>query len=318
MSPRIITDNVFKHRKEIGSEDLNDLVVDGGTEKVKKALIEKWKCEPEGLIAVPSLTVNSAGKLSGAKWYTMGIIPKEINIKVNQLHIEAEEDVYLSFKNMDISIFPFYNKRRNMSGWLDSSALEFTMFRKVQTKKVVVTSDKYEEIGMRGFCLRLCVMPITATTASMTLAMFPMAKEELKDKAHEVYTKTSCPQVALPIGINNAKYAIIKMGVMEPAGAKVGMGVWPIIEDIRTAEEAAGIFPSSLEVRKALHSFMRSCKGLNNKTAKKVLEAMEDTAELNKNFDPEFLWPEAPETESEDLVDEFGEWHRTQAILTTI
>ena len=90
MSPKIITDNVFKHRKEIGSDDLNDLIVDGGTDKVKKALIEKWKCEPEGLMAVPSLTVNSAGKLSGAKWYTMGIIPKEISIKVNQLHISEE------------------------------------------------------------------------------------------------------------------------------------------------------------------------------------------------------------------------------------
>ena len=96
------------------------------------------------------------------------------------------------------------------------------------------------------------------------------------------------------------------------------MGVWPNIDDIRTVEEAAGIFPSSLEIRKALHSFMRSCKGMNNKTAKKVLEAIEDTAELNKNFDPEFLWPEAPETESNDPMDEFGEWHRTQAILTTI
>ena len=318
MSPREITSDIFKNRKEINRDDLTDLIVDGGTDKVKKALVENWKCEPEGLLAVPSLTVNSAGKLSGAKWYTMGIIPKEINIKVNQLYTEAEEDVYLSFKNVDISVFPFYNKRRNLSGWLDSSALEFTVFRKVQSKKVVVTSDKYEEVGMKGFCLRLGLMPITVATASMTLAMFPMAKEDLKEKAHDVYTKTSCPQVALPIGINNAKYAIIKMGIAEPSSAKVGMGVWPIIEDIRTVEEAAGMFPSSLEIRKALHAFMRSCKGMNNKTAKKVLEAIEDTAELNKTFDPEFLWPEAPETESEDPVDEFGEWHRTQAILTTI
>ena len=109
--------------------------MDGGTDKVKKALVDNWKCEPEGLLAVPSLTVNSTEKLIGANWYTMGIIPREINIKVNQLHSEAEEDVYLSFKNVDIAIFPFYNKRRNVSGWLDSSALEFTVFRKVQSKK---------------------------------------------------------------------------------------------------------------------------------------------------------------------------------------
>ena len=94
------------------------------------------------------------------------------------------------------------------------------------------------------------------------------------------------------------------------------MGVWPNIDDIRTVEEAAGIFPSSLEIRKALHSFMRSYKGMNNKTAKKVLKAIRHCG--HKNFHPEFLWPKAPETESNDPVDEFGEWHRTQAILTTI
>ena len=126
MSPKVITGEVFKNRKELGQEDYKDLIVDGGTEKIKSVLKENWKYDGEELLAVPSLTVNSMGKLAGARWYTMGKIPKEINLKLNQLYTEAEEDAYLSIKNVDTASFQFYNKRRNISGWLDSTAMEHT------------------------------------------------------------------------------------------------------------------------------------------------------------------------------------------------
>ena len=37
---------------------------------------------------------------------------------------------------------------------------------------------------------------------------------------------------------------------------------------------------------------------------------MEDTAaEVAKNYDPELIWPEAANVESDEPVDELGEWH---------
>ena len=240
--------------------------------------------------------------------------PKIIDVEIfkNRHDLEAEEDIFVSVKSIDTAMFPFYNKRRNVSGWIDSSAIDFALSRKVGNKKQPIQADKFEEYGMKGFSLRLCIMPVTSTTASLTLALFPLAKDGMKAKAPDHYTKTSCPQVPLPIGSNNAKYAIVKLGIVEPASTKVGMGIWPVIEDIRTSEEAANIFPTSMEIRKALHSFMRTCKGLSNKAAKKVMEALEDTDELNKSIDPEFIWPEAAETESEEPVEELGEWHYVQ------
>ena len=47
----------------------------------------------------------------GAKWYVTGQLPKDIKLKLSQLNSEAEDDVYICIKNMDLSIFPFYNRR---------------------------------------------------------------------------------------------------------------------------------------------------------------------------------------------------------------
>ena len=42
MSPKVITGEVFKNRKELGEEDYKDLIVDGGIEKMKTVMKEKW------------------------------------------------------------------------------------------------------------------------------------------------------------------------------------------------------------------------------------------------------------------------------------
>ena len=310
MTPSVITGEIFKNRSELPQEIFKDLIVAGGVEKVKELLTEKWKQVPTDIIAVPSLTVNSEGRLGGAKWYVTGQLPKDINLKLSQLNSEADDDVYICIKNVDLSMFTFYNKRRNVSGWIDSDELDITMFRKAKSMKQPITADQFSTMGMKGFCVRLCVMPTSTTTANMTLALHPMSKEELKAKAPDNYHKNCCPQVALPIGENNAKFLTIKLGIEESIHAKVGMGILPVIEDLRSEEEVASVSPSSLQIRKALHNFLRSVRGLNNKTAKKVMEAMEDMAtEAGRSFDPDYIWPEAVTEESDEPVDELGELH---------
>ena len=310
MSPIIIEGDVFKHRKELPQEIFKDLIAAGGAEKVKALLTEKWKYSPPDIVAVPSLIVSTEGRLSGAKWYVHGRLPKDINLKLSQLNTEADDDLYICIQNMDLSVFTFYNKRRNVSGWIDSAELEFTLFRKAKSKKQQIKSDQFDALGMKGFSVRLCILPINTNTASMTLALHPMGKDELKAKAPEHYYKNTCPQVALPIGENNAKYLLVKLGIEEPVRADVGMGILPVIEDVRKEEEIANISPSSMEIRTALHNFLRTVKSLNNKSAKKVIEAMEDmNTEVAKTFDPEFVWPEAAGVETDEPVDELGEWH---------
>ena len=158
--------------------------------------------------------------------------PKIIDGEIfkNRHDLQAEEDIFVSVKSIDTAMFPFYNKRRNVSGWIDSSAIDFALSRKVGNKEQPIQADKFEEYGMKGFSLRLCIMSVTSTTASLTLALFPLAKDVMKAKAPDQDTKTSCPQVPLPIGSNNAKYAIVNLGIVEPASTKVGMGEEPVEE----------------------------------------------------------------------------------------
>ena len=314
MSPIVISGEVFKNRNELPQEIFKDLIAPGGVEKVKQVIQEKWKQVPTDIIAVPSLSVNNEGRLSGAKWYVTGQLPKDINLKLSQLNSEAEDDVYICIKNIDLSIFTFYNRRRNVSGWIDSDELDISLFRKAKSKKQQIQADQFGTLGMKGFSVRLCVMPTSTTTANMTLALHPMSKDELKSKAPDNYYKNCCPQVALPIGENNAKYLTVKLGIEEPDHIKVGMGVLPVIEDLRTELEVSSMSPSSLEIRKALHNFLRSVRSFNNKTAKKVMEAMEDMAtEAGRSFDPDYIWPESVTEESDEPVDELGELHEYYA-----
>ena len=310
MSPKVITGEIFKNRNEIPVDTFKELIADGGMENIKTVLVDKWKHNPDEIIAVPSLSINNAGRLSGAKWYVIGKLTKDINLKLTQLNSDADDDIFICIKNLEMSMFPFYNKRRNCSGWIDSSELEFSMFRKAKSKKQPIQADQFADHGMTGFSVRIGIMPVSTTTASLTLALQPMNKDDLKAKAPDSYYKNGCPQVALPIGDNNTKHLLIKLGVQEPSGSNVGMGVFPIIEDLRSEVEVANVCPTSLEIRTSLHNFMRTVKGFNNKSAKKVMEAMEDTAaEVAKNFEPEVIWPEAASVESDEPVDELGKWH---------
>ena len=100
MSPKVISGEIFKNRKEIALETYKDLIADGGVEKIKTVLVDKWRHNPGEVIAVPSLTINTAGKLSGAKWYVIGKLAQDINLKLTQLNSDADDDIFLCIKNL--------------------------------------------------------------------------------------------------------------------------------------------------------------------------------------------------------------------------
>ena len=68
------------------------------------------------------------------------------------------------------------------------------MFKKENKKKVVISIDKYQEVGVQKFSLRICVAPISATTASLTLAIVPLAKDDLKKRIPKHYSRGARPE----------------------------------------------------------------------------------------------------------------------------
>ena len=304
MAPKIIEDAGFKFREELPKEDLKKLLIDGGSEKVKEAMVTVWKYGPEENIAVPVMVAGPDGKLVGAKWVTVGKVePKAV--KAEQIWSGAEKEVFVEIKIEDLTMFTFHNRCRNVSGWIDSDSISWTVFKKEKQKKVVVDVDKYGELGVQKFSLRICVMPTSTKAAALTLAIVPMAKDELKKKLPDHYSKTVCPQVALTLGLNNTRALTIKLGVEEPIGSKTGMMLWPLVEDVR-AQEERGNNITSLDIRKGLAKFLRTVQGVNNKMPKNLHEAFEEAKRNPTPSEAEWIWPEHHEVESIEPIEQQG------------
>ena len=176
------------------------------------------------------------------------------------------DEVYISLAVPDFDSFTFYNKCRNVSGWLDSTELTWTVVKKNEKgKKITVQQTNYNTTGIKGFSIRLGVVPVSVDSCNLTVAIISLSKDELKKNHAEKYNKVYCLQIALIMGENNVKTASIKLGIKEMPEMEVGMGILPVIQDVRSNDQIADQFPSSMEIRKAMSHFLRGCQGFNNK-----------------------------------------------------
>ena len=96
----------------------------------------------------------------------------------------------MEIKLDDLTDFSFYNKCRNVSGWLDSDTISWVAFRKENKSKAVITADQHGVCGIKKFSVRIGVLPISGNQASLTLAFLPFSKDELKKTLPESYNKT--------------------------------------------------------------------------------------------------------------------------------
>ena len=305
MSPKVIDHPDFKFREEIGAESLQKLIIEGGSEKVKESLKNVWGYDVDDNVAVPVLMIGQEGKAVGAKQVVVGKIqPKAV--KAEQIWKDVAKDIFIDIKIPDMTIFTFYNKCCNVSGWLDCDALTWSVFKNENKKKVAIPVEKYQEMGVKKFCLRICVLPNSVSAAALTLALVPLSKDDLKKRVPEHYSKSYCPQVALTLGEKTTRAAVIKLGVAEPVTSKTGMKIWPLLEDLRP-QENRGQNILSMDVRKCAAKFLRTVQVLNNKLPKNLDEAFEEVKNKPAATEPDWIWPESHAVESvEPVIDQGG------------
>ena len=244
MTPKIISSDIFKYRKEIDHDTLAKIIVKGGPVAVKEAMKTFGYDENEN-IAIPTIVIGGDGSIGGTKWTVLGKAPKKVTIKGIQLWPECEDEVHIALEVPEFDTFTFYNRCRNISGWIDSTELTWSVMRKNEkNKKVKVQPTNYEKTGIRGFSIRMGVMPVSVDTSNLTLAIFPLAKDEIKKKMGDKYNKVYCPQVALTMGDNNVKAMTIKLGLLEDETNQFGMGILPIIQDVRSDAQIGESFPT--------------------------------------------------------------------------
>ena len=311
MAPKVIENDIFKHRKEIDKEVIEKLIVRGGPVAVRETLTDKFQYNDTEKVAAPTIVIAGDGRISGVKWTILGKPDKKVTIKGTQLWPDCEEEVHINLEVPEFDNFQFYNKCRNVSGWIDSSELTWTVLKKVDKKKkaVVITPTNYETTGVKGFSVRMGVLPISSDTANLTLAILPLSKAEIKKRFGDKYSKTYTAQVALTMGENNVKAMAIKLAVKEVDNANFGMGILPIIEDVRSDEQISEKFPTSLEIRKAMFHFLRGCQGFNNKIPRTLQDALTEGPDKWAAIEPEYIWPETHNEENDQPVEESGTYN---------
>ena len=160
MTPKIISSDIFKYRKEIDHDTLAKIIVKGGPVAGKEAMKIFGYDENEN-IAIPTIVIGGDGSIGGTKWTVLGKAPKKVTIKGIQLWPECEDEVHIALEVPEFDTFTFYNRCRNISGWIDSTELTWSVMRKNEkNKKVKVQPTNYEKTGIRGFSIRMGVMPV--------------------------------------------------------------------------------------------------------------------------------------------------------------
>ena len=67
-----------------------------------------------------------------------------------QLWPDCEEEVHINLEEPEFDNFLFYNKNRNVSSWIDSKELNWTVPKKMDKKKkpTVIATTNYETTGV--------------------------------------------------------------------------------------------------------------------------------------------------------------------------
>jgi hypothetical protein len=154
MAPKAITSDLFKNRKEISNEILEKLIVKGGPVAIKESLKELGYKETKK-VAVPTIVIAGDGRIGGVKWAVLGKASKKVTLKTSQLWPEGMDEVNISLEVPEFDTFTFYNKCRNVSGWIDSTELSWTVVKKNEKgKKVTVQPTNYDATAIKGFSIR--------------------------------------------------------------------------------------------------------------------------------------------------------------------
>ena len=221
----------------------------------------------------------------------LGSLGNGTTFKANSLWKEAGKDIYVNIRVRDMAIFKFPSRQPgNNSYWCDSGDLDY---RVMDREKTVLSQEEAKKEGVKDFSARLFVIPNSPNTVHLWLAVSPFSKEDLKTMGPTTWNRPGFPQVPLNLGGGSARVTTVPMVVKEDEGAGWGLGTLPLVEWL-SAEDP--IIPSISDYRIALSNFMRAVEGPNNKGAKTITNALQDSDEQARVVTMTDLWPEVKES----------------------
>ena len=287
---------VFTKKKAPSKSLLDSLVVTGGNNKVGEALRDlfKWDGTTPTVCPVFSLAEED-GKITACRWSLHGRLARVVRMRAEDIFESASKELIINIEVEDLAMFEFDRKGSNTSYWVEDKDCKIWVSNK--TTKERLTKEEANEGGVKDFCLRAAVAPETPSVALMWLAVVPLGLQDLKSKLPLDHDKNNCPQITLALGGERTRPVRIKIAVEERSTYECGFGCFPFLEWL--SSEMA-VHPQPEDLRRGVHVFMRSVRGMNNRGAKTILAAMEDPSEVAKEAQLSHIWPEAPAQEQED------------------
>ena len=286
----ILKATIFVRKRDPSPDSLNKLVVRGGSEAVRDHL---EKNVLGGVINNPLATGvftldYDEGRIKSSRWQLLGPLKnKGLSIRAKNVWEKAEDNIFLQIKTLDLAAFQFPGKGGNFSYWLDSAEVEHIVIDK---NKTPLSKEEAVEKGVGDFCVRAGVIPCGPQEANLVVGLIPANKDEVKRLCPEGYNKSGCPQILLCLGDGTTRAKVIPMMVPEARDKGWGMGTLPLME--WTSDEDI-LLPSAKDYRLCTHEHMRKVKMMNSKSAKSIMNALEDPAEYDKEPALPSIWPEA-------------------------
>lgn len=282
-SPTEIPGDAFKKKADLATEILQDLVVDSPADTA--SLISDWSRGIGCGLAVSLNNDNS--KIVSCTPVLMGdlFLPSSSGIRktfaVNGCW-PAFPTLSLAFSPLDGAIFTFNNSM--VSELVDSGAVEYDLI----ANNEILTDEACDKGNIKGFTLRLYLVPSTHDYVKLTLTICPLPLAELT-AVHPLATNPKFPQIRLWGG----------MVPFLPAARSILAADWgcPFLPSLIPGGPVSDVFPSSSMLRSAISSTLRSAVRPEIKANSSTLfprwAALQEhgAASLDSTL-PDMIWPD--------------------------
>lgn len=281
--PSVIQGESFNHAAELTPEVLGKLTVLSPADT--SSLVSEWT-GGLGCGMVCTLSNDNAKVVSCSPVLFGNLLQASNSGSKKSFALNA---VWAGFPSLSLSLNPidgsaFSFKESMVSSWLDCGAVEYDLLSNGEA----LSDDACERGNLRGFCLRVFLVPISAEYVKLTLTLCPLPLVDLAAE-HPLYENPKFPQIKLWQG--NIPFLPQARSFLD---CEWGCSFLP---SILPGGPITGNFPTSATLRFAIGYTLRQATKPENKAGHTTLlprwEALKTQGvEALDRSQPDLLWPD--------------------------
>ena len=281
----------FEGSDKLEFADVTDWFTRGGVDAVKETLDSfEWNGDAMATIQLGLSTDNR--KIETAKVFVLGELMRgNKDFRANRLFEGADKELRVSYCIEEGSTFTF-NGGTLVGDYLDSQdpGIQWHVYKKGKRGDTqVIEDDLHEENGIKGWCVRPFLIPLSATKTKMVLAAYPMAKDQLV-REHPESVKAAFPGLELT-GFEIDLFPLVD----QDSNKSWGCPIIPLLF-LGGTEDDHPVIPATEDLKAKISSVMRTALKPDLKRDLRSLMSMwqaikESGPSKMKEKRPDLAWP---------------------------